>query len=116
MKIKNKIYKALALCACALYVAGTAKAQTANQWDPLGQWDFNHGDLTASVGTSPLQYVDGTSGATQAGTVFGTADALGIPRLNGTNVNVMKFPASSFNMGYNMPNPPSPNGGGSLVN
>lgn len=113
MKTKNLKTTLWAVAVLGL-CAGTVKAQS-GQWDPLGQWDFKNGDLSASIG-SPMQYVDGPSGNTSAGTVFGTADSLGIPRINGTNVNVMKFPASDATMGYQMPTPPNPNGGGSLVN
>ena len=112
--MKIKLIRNFVLWACVACSAMTLKAQT--QWDPLGQWDFKTGDLSASFGSVPLQYADGTGGGTQAGTVFGTADSLGIPRINGTNVNVMKFPASAAGMGYLMPTPPNPNGGGSLVN
>jgi hypothetical protein len=41
-----------------------------------GQWDFEFGDLTATIG-SPLRYLDGDTGLTQAGTLFGTTTARG---------------------------------------
>src|SRR5262247_2197769 len=71
---------------------------------PTGQWDFENGDLTATVG-SALTYVDGAGGATQLGTQFGTTTALGIPDINGTPANVMKFPIATNGMGYLMPDP-----------
>ena len=116
MKLNTKTIRTIGLWAGALCIAGALQGQALAQWDPLGQWDFNTGDLSASIGSTPLQYADGTTGDTAAGTVFGTADSLGIPRINGTNVAVMEFPASAAWMGYLMPNPPAANGGGSLVN
>jgi hypothetical protein len=85
------------------------------QGQPVGQWDFNSGDLSATVG-SPLQYVDGAGGPTSQGTHFGTTTALGIPNIGGGVANVMGFPAATNNMGFYMPTPANANGGGSLVN
>ncbi|MEI8040046.1 MAG: immunoglobulin domain-containing protein [Verrucomicrobiota bacterium] len=83
---------------------------------PFGQWDFNAGDLSPRVGTNSLSYVDGPGGPTQAGTQFGSTAALGIPAINGTDANVMRFPAADSSMGYFLVNPSIPNGGGSIVN
>jgi hypothetical protein len=77
-----------------------------------GQWDFNTGDLKATVGTD-LSYADAV---TQQATSFGTTTALGIPTINGTDANVMKFPAATNTMGFLMYSPSTANGGGSLVN
>jgi hypothetical protein len=99
---------ALALC-LGLALPLTLAAQ------PVGQWDFNTGNLTGTVG-SDLIYADGTGGSTELATQFGATSALGIPMINGTNAQVMAFPASVFPMGYLMPAPMAANGGGSLVN
>lgn len=98
-----------AVLAAALALATQLHAQ------PTGQWDFNSGDLTATVG-SDLQYADGPGGPTQLGTTFGTTTTLGIPDINGTAAHVMRFSANVSGMGYLMPDPPTANGGGSLVN
>ncbi|MEO8425816.1 MAG: CHRD domain-containing protein [Verrucomicrobiota bacterium] len=82
---------------------------------PSGQWDFNNGDLSATLG-APLQYVDGPGGATQQATQFGTTASFAIPDIAGAAAQVMKFPSNSVSMGYSMPTPAAANGGGSLVN
>jgi hypothetical protein len=78
----------------------------------VGQWDFNKGDITATVGLD-LSYSDP---ATAQQTQFGTTTALGIPTIGGTDANVMKFPACTGTMGFLMTAPSTANGGGSLVN
>jgi hypothetical protein len=83
---------------------------------PDGQWDFNAGNLSATVGTA-LQYADGDGGVTQTGTQFGTTTALGIPDIGGVVANVMRFSAANTNgNGYLMTAPPISNGGGGLLN
>ena len=76
---------------------------------PFGAWDFNSGNLTATVG-SDLTYTDGSSGATAGATAFGTTTSFGIPNISGSPANVMRFPAATNGMGYNMPTPAA-NGG-----
>jgi hypothetical protein len=81
-----------------------------------GQWDFEFGDLGATVGT-PLQYFDGASGVTQAGTVFGTTAQLGLADINGEPAKVMRIPGElDRNIGYIMTHRIAPNGGGTRVN
>ncbi|MCI0535339.1 MAG: CHRD domain-containing protein, partial [Verrucomicrobiales bacterium] len=82
---------------------------------PTGQWDFDGGNLTATVGQA-LQYVDGANGPTEQGTQFGSTTSFGIPDVGGAPAQVMKFPGGTAGTGYSMPTPLSPNGGGSLVN
>lgn len=82
---------------------------------PVGQWDFDAGNLSATVGSDML-YADGPGGPTQLGTQFGTTTALGIPDINGTPAHVMKFPIATNGMGYLMPDPANGNGGGTQVN
>ncbi|MBL9174879.1 MAG: hypothetical protein JNL10_15180, partial [Verrucomicrobiales bacterium] len=80
---------------------------------PVGQWDFNAGNLDASAGAA-LSYKDAT---TQSGTQFGTTTALGIPDIGGQPANVMKFPATADSFGgYSMTVGAQGNGGGALVN
>ncbi len=76
-----------------------------------GQWDFENGDLSATIG-SPMQY----RGTTASQTQFGTTTALGIANINGEVGRVMRFPACSSAQGYVLPHGAAPNGGGSKVN
>ncbi len=70
-----------------------------------GQWDFDSGDLTATVG-SDLEY----RGDTASGTTFTDMD------INGQTAHVMAFPATTPEQGYIMPHGAQPNGDGSFVN
>ena len=76
-----------------------------------GHWDFENGDLSATIG-SPLTY----RGTTAAGTQFGTTTSFGIADINGQPAKVMKFPASTPSEGYVMTHGAAPNGGGTNVN
>ena len=98
-------------------VLGLTCIGTMVQAQPTGQWDFNSGNLSATVGAS-MTYADGPAGPTQAGTQFGTTDRFGISRVNGTNASVMKFQSWNAGKGYLMPTPPNANGGAgaTLVN
>ncbi|MBN9688895.1 MAG: hypothetical protein J0M24_01540 [Verrucomicrobia bacterium] len=81
-----------------------------------GQWDFDNGDLSATVGT-PLAYFDGPTGLTQQGTRFGTTTALGVPDINGVPAKVMEVPGDlKREIGYLMTHGIAPNGGGTRVN
>jgi hypothetical protein len=81
-----------------------------------GQWNFDSGDLKATVGTD-LEYFDGVGGTTQQGTEFGTTTALGIPDIDGKAAKVMKVPGDeSKTIGYLMTHNIAPNGGGTRVN
>jgi len=70
-----------------------------------GQWDFNSGNLSATVGTA-LAY----RGTTAAGTTFTTAT------IGGQTAQVMSFPATTPTEGYIMTHGIAPNGGGVFVN
>jgi len=70
-----------------------------------GQWDFNDGDLAATVGTA-LDY----RGDTATATTFQTMDIKGQP------AKVMGFPATTASQGYVMTHGAVPNGGGLYVN
>jgi len=82
-----------------------------------GQWDFDQGDLRATVGQD-LQYGD----ATMAGqTSFGTTTSFGIPDIGGQPAKVLKYtrnesPPQNYVGGYAMHHGIAPNGGGTLVN
>jgi hypothetical protein len=84
-----------------------------------GQWDFQFGDLSATIG-NPLQYFDGPTGLTATKTRFGTCSSLGVPLLNGEDVAIMNVPGDtgpgSRNIGYVMAHGIQPNGGGTRVN
>lgn len=70
-----------------------------------GQWDFENGDLTATVG-APMQY----RGDTAATTTFSTV------QIGGSPAKVMGFPKTSPTQGFVLPHGASPNGGGAFVN
>ena len=81
-----------------------------------GQWDFDFGDLGASIG-APLAYLDGDAGLTKEGTKFGLASELGVDLIGGKDVRVMRVPGDLSNkIGYVMAHRINPNGGGSRVN
>jgi len=70
-----------------------------------GQWDFNGGNLSATVGTA-IAY----RGDTAATTAFTSAT------IGGQTALVMIFPATTASQGYIMTHGIAPNGGGSSVN
>jgi hypothetical protein len=77
-----------------------------------GQWDFENGDLSATLGTD-LSYLN----SNQAGTQFGTTTGLGIPNIGGQVATVMFFPAyNRITEGIEMLPGIDANGGGSFVN
>ncbi|MHB8522355.1 MAG: hypothetical protein ACYDH9_16565 [Limisphaerales bacterium] len=81
-----------------------------------GQWDFERGDLSATIG-KPLQYFDGATGQTATKTKFGTTTSFGVPDINGQPANIMEVPGDISNqLGYIMDHGIAPNGGGKLVN
>jgi len=78
-----------------------------------GQWDFENGDLRATIGQD-MAFVDNE---TETGTQFGTTTALGIPDIGGTVAQVMKFPKTPpWTGGYSVPVGALPNGNGNYVN
>jgi len=80
-----------------------------------GQWDFQSGDLSATTGQA-LEYMDGPSGSTAAGTAFGAASSFGLPPIGGVDRAVMRIPARTNTMGYKMYPGIAANGGGIYVN
>lgn len=80
--------------------------------DVTGQWDFENGDLAATIG-SPLEYFNTDIGAA---TQFGTTTALGIPDIGGVAAKVMVVPELNPMGGYIMRHGAAANGGGAYVN
>ena len=81
-----------------------------------GQWDFDAGNLAATVGT-PLQFFGGNAGVAKAKTEFGLTSDFGIDDIDGVPAKVMKVPGDlDRGIGYVMTHGISPNGGGTLVN
>lgn len=84
----------------------------ASQARLTGQWDFNAGDLKATVGND-LEY---GSEDVRNGTLFGTTATFGIPDIDGIPVNVMAVANINPTPGYIMKHGAEPNGGGAYVN
>ena len=81
-----------------------------------GQWEFDQGNLSATVGRA-LEYLDGANGVSATKTEFGTTTSFGIPDISGVPAKVVKVPGDlDRNIGYKMFHGISPNGGGTLVN
>jgi hypothetical protein len=81
-----------------------------------GQWDFDQGNLSATVGTA-LAYLDGTGGLTATGTQFGTCSSLSVPLIGTNDARIMRVPGDvNRSIGYVMAHGIAPNGGGTRVN
>src|SRR6185369_8458512 len=59
------------------------------------QWDFDQGDLRATVGAD-LQYGDGPNGRMKDHTSFGTTTSFGIPDIGGQPAKVLKYTRDEF--------------------
>ena len=70
-----------------------------------GQWDFNRGDLRATVGAD-LEFLNDTSAITTFPTVT----------INGQPASVMAFGSNSINQGFYLRHGAKPNAGGQFVN
>jgi hypothetical protein len=93
---------------------------TLPQTTVTGQWDFDFGDLGATVG-SPLAYFDptfdGPAGVADDKTAFGTTTDLGVPDIGGVPAKVMRVPGTlDRRIGYLVAHRIAPNGGGTRVN
>jgi len=101
-------WQAVLVATAATFLFGSSALRAAI----VGQWDFENGNLTATVGGRAMTYVDGAGGATETQTQFLTSDIGGQP------AKVMRFPACTYPMGYFMPTPVAANGGdtATLVN
>ena len=53
----------------------TIRRRDVAQINVTGQWDFDHCDLSATIGQA-LEYFDGATGSTATGTRFGTTTSL----------------------------------------
>jgi hypothetical protein len=80
--------------------------------DVTGQWDFENGDLAATVG-NPLDYF---ADDVRSGTSFGTTTSFGIPNIGGSPAKVMQIPELNPMGGYIMRHGAAANGGGAYVN
>ena len=107
MKTKRNARLCGATMVAAFFVAASIHAQ------PFGQWDFDGGNLAATVG-SALTYADGPGGATDLADAFSSTTGFGIPNIGGNPAAVLKYPAATNGMGYMMPTPAA-NGRGSFV-
>src|SRR5947207_3707945 len=81
-----------------------------------GQWDFDKGDLKATVGQD-LEYGDGPGGFMTTQTSFDTTTGFGIPNIcffvcNGNQQNLHSFPTRRSSDLYTMHHGIAPNGGG----
>ena len=95
---------------------------TARSIQVTGQWDFDQGDLSATIGQE-MQYGDGPTGRVKAQTSFGTTASFGIPDIGGRPAKVMKYTRDEFAdvadhnpRGYLCAHGMAPNGGGTKVN
>lgn len=107
MNKRNRLNQLALLAAMLAVLPHNAPAAT------TGQWDFENGNLAATIGLD-LEYRDND---TQSGTQFGTTTCFGIGNINGQVAQVMKFPklTSPFS-GYTVYSGANPNGGGNLLN
>ncbi len=117
------------LCAVSALLLGTlvaTQAGIANTSPSLkvtGQWDFEQGDLRATVGKD-MEYGDGPAGRVKNHTSFGTTTSFGIPDIGGKPAKVMKYTRDEFEPDATDKNPRGyltqpgllPNGGGTKVN
>jgi len=100
----------------ALVILGTQLLYGVSHGAVTGQWDFEAGDLRATIG-APLRYMDGVDSATAKGTAFGTTTSFGLPAIGGEVAKVMRFPQmTSPVMGYQLTHGADPNGEGDRVN
>ena len=95
-------------------------ATTGSSTTVAAQWDFDNGDLGATVGKA-LQYYNGKTGTDRFGQpydyVYGTTTALGIPDINGVPAKVIAVPGNvDRNIGLIADHGIKPNGGGQKVN
>ena len=70
-----------------------------------GQWDFDQGDLQATVGAD-LEFVGDTA----------TITAFPVLNINGQAASVMAFGSNSIHQGFYLRHGAKPNGGGHFVN
>lgn len=92
---------------------------TEPEYRPTGQWDFDRGDLRATMG-SALAFGDGLTNGTAAFTTFGSTASFGIPNINGELAAIMKYTGNGgsgvLQQGYTFRHGIPANGGGTKVN
>lgn len=106
------------VCARVCAMAGAlllALAMPSPGQQVTGQWDFNNGDLSPTVGVAGAYWVRPPRDVAVE-TQFGTTASLGIPDIGGEVAWVMGFPANEPNMGYALYPEMDANGGGRYVN
>jgi len=85
-----------------------------------GQWDFEFGDLGATIGSNPQYFdptYDGPNGSAANKTTFGTTADLGVADIGATASKIMQVPGDlTRQLGYIMEHRIPPNGGGTKVN
>jgi autotransporter-associated beta strand protein/YVTN family beta-propeller protein len=86
-------------------VASSGAVLTVYELAVTGQWDFNYGDLRATVG-SDLEYLADTA----------TRTTFPLLNINGQATRVMAFGSNSFLQGFSMRHSAPANGGGHFVN
>jgi predicted phosphodiesterase len=106
-RISNLTTLAPFICAALLWWDRPLAAQTVR-----GQWDFDAGNLSATVGL-PMEYFGGT---TASKTQFGTTASFGISSIAGQVASVMSFPACLPGEGYVLHTNAPGNGGGAYIN
>jgi hypothetical protein len=85
-------------------------ALTAQDPGITGHWDFENGDLSATIGTA-LAYRGGATSPTALETQFGTTTSFGLPDINGVPARVMAVPKMATSAyGYTMTHGARPNG------
>ncbi len=84
-------------------------ASPTNTTKLLGQWDFDQGDLRATVGNA-LEYAQDD---VRTGTHFGSATQFGLPPVDGSDAQIMQVPALGTMFGYIMK--PGDRGNGQTV-
>ena len=105
-------------CVAVLAILSLVPPAARAQGTVTGQWDFDNGDLSATIGAAGQYWIRPTSVPRDiaAETQFGTTTEFGIPNIGGTPATVMRFPACDATMGYAMYPDIDANGGGSYVN
>jgi endonuclease/exonuclease/phosphatase family metal-dependent hydrolase len=80
------------------------------------EWDFSHGDLSATLGHGVLAYADGP--ATAGLTLFGTTDGTIVPHIEGKPAQYLRAPGfTATSHGYDVTfTDTGPNGGGAYIN
>jgi hypothetical protein len=97
---------------------------TTNAWEFMamdqprgitGQWDFERGDLSATIG-SPLQYWGGSGGASRQACEFGSTTSFGISDIANRPARVLRFHgAATRDVGLLLTHGALPNGGGNVT-